>query len=807
MNFNFISNLNLKSLVLAALIPLFGCGLKFGEKVKSTEVVEFKSGSCLSESNKITKSFFKGEAAEYKVGEAVDCYSRVIETFRDNVRGEKSNEFSPEEIRTFLRNNFLKDSEFDLTTELVQELMKLKVVIAGGSRFRVTHDELSTLSMALLEAKADIVAFNPVMPIVVGWDNIDSYSVLAENARLQAEFTVKGQIFTDNLVKLAKIFKFSHLNYQVDELYELVLQVLKSNHSEAKTIEQFQDLKPLFVTVSKALIDDRQILDASSWPKLLKALGSGYMAYRRYDLLVKGSETENLGLDELTMERIVADLQPTLAVLLLEKPSHKITGSEIRDLLTQSKIVFTEKFMDKPDLAKWIQKILDLNSYNQLMALLWSHILNEPVQRLRGESTNELDIVAVSTIANELAYLFRSQSHVLRMFETFRLQGQSATRSEIMAYLQNIIDHHNEAQFDVSDYRFALEQIQMFNSPGIFAFDENNFLKIFDESNLSPDSVYAVTDIEKSNYSRAGARLSIHAFSRDLESALFIKVAEKQDVYDGWELARPIVVELDFIQPDNLTFISSRFREADLFISSSNGDDIAQFAEIHDIILHIYSGKNRSDVLRIDLVNKILPGTDPESYKPKDTISEIPLIDFYVTALNGFQAIPKYQELVTTQPAKMPLFALSLLKAVGHVETPEKLVKFEDVDLYPHVAQYIEMLFFKFDTNRDGILDKFEGANAYPTYEKTVVEVLEKLGVGSVFQPERRLPIFLYLLKMGRFYKGKEEFKEFTKFINDQRDFATTDKWEISSNRIVLGNLFNFLADNLNKVKDEIRKP
>ena len=152
----------------------------------------------------------------------------------------------------------------------------------------------------------------------------------------------------------------------------------------------------------------------------------------------------------------------------------------------------------------------------------------------------------------------------------------------------------------------------------------------------------------------------------------------------------------------------------------------------------------------------------------------------------------------------MPQQVLYLLKAAGHEQNPEHLVKFEYLDLYPHVAQYIEMLFNKFDTNRDGVLDKFEAVAAYPTYEKIVAEVLEKLGVGGVFpQPERRMGIFLYLLKKGRFYEGKEEFKEFQTFINDKRDMNTTDKWNMQATRLTLGGLFNFLADKLNKTPEE----
>ena len=262
-----------------------------------------------------------------------------------------------------------------------------------------------------------------------------------------------------------------------------------------------------------------------------------------------------------------------------------------------------------------------------------------------------------------------------------------------------------------------------------------------------------------------------------------------------------IVIELDFVQPDNLTFISSRFRESDLFVASSNGDGLAQFREVHDLVLHIFSGQKRSDMIKTDVVNLLFPGTDPDFYKAKDTVDEAPLIKHYVASDNGFQSLPKYKELKTKHtPQELSVFSLSLLKAAGHEVNPEMRVKFEDLNLFPHVAQYIEMLFYKFDTNRDGILDKFEAIAAYPTYEKTVAEVLEKIGfAGIISQPERRKGVFLYLLQNGRGPETAAQVKDFTKFINDQRDLATTDRWTINPNRLSLGNLFSFFAEKLNK--------
>ena len=66
------------------------------------------------------------------------------------------------------------------------------------------------------------------------------------------------------------------------------------------------------------------------------------------------------------------------------------------------------------------------------------------------------------------------------------------------------------------------------------------------------------------------------------------------EVAVGYEKIRPAIVELDLIDKENTTFISSRYREANLFVSRANGDEYANFTEMHDLYIHIMSGLKRA---------------------------------------------------------------------------------------------------------------------------------------------------------------------------------------------------------------------
>jgi hypothetical protein len=786
-------------LILLFILAALGCGLKVNEKVKPTDVVELKSGSCLSDSNQTTKSFFKGTAETDEITEAMDCYANVIETFRDNVRGQSENAFAPEEVRLFIKNNFLKDSTFDFSQGLTDELMKVKALFVGGTRFLITHKELTALSDLLRDLKTDVAELNPLMPLVSGLDELPPDLVVTENTKYQNEFTQVQAAFRAKMARLARLFRYQHINYKINELFDLVIEVFKSNQTNPKTIEKMNSLRPLILKTAGVLIDDSLVLDSRNWKKLLNLFSDGYISYRRYDLLTN-DQTKNLGLNDIAIEKIVSNIQPTITEIILQKKTQSISNNEIFELLKSLKIIFTEPFIDKPSINKWIQKILDLKNFDLLLNTLWSHVLNDPVQRLRdNQATNALDSVALNTLMNELGLLFRSQFHVHRLLNEASQSGSPLLKLNIKSYFQTIRSNADK-KFDDKDLLVADESLQMFQSSAFHTFDENDFLKIFDPSNMSEATEFKLSDIEISNYARVGARLVIRSFSKNLDSVLLLKELSNADALEGWEIVRPIVNELDFVQSDNLTFMSSRFRESDLFVASSNGDGLAQFSEIHDLVLHIYSGQKRSNMIKSDLVNKFFPGTDPDLLKAKDTVDEKPLLDYYVVSNVGFQSLPQYMNLKTQQTSEeLSQFSLSLLKAAGHVANSEMRVKFEDLNLFPHVTQYIEMLFYKFDINRDGILDKFEAVAAYPTYEKTVAEVLEKIGfAGIISQPERRKGVFLYLLQTGHGPETAAQVKEFTKFINDTRDLNTTDRWTINPNRLSLGNLFSFFSEKLN---------
>ena len=169
-------------------------------------------------------------------------------------------------------------------------------------------------------------------------------------------------------------------------------------------------------------------------------------------------------------------------------------------------------------------------------------------------------------------------------------------------------------------------------------------------------------------------------------------------------------------------------------------------------------------------------------------------MNLYVQSPLGFESLPEHSGLKNLfSEEQIRTYYYSLLKSAGHVPNDEKLAIYEDVDLFPHVVQYIEMIFLKYDLNKDRILDKDEALRAFPVFRLTIKDMLKEIPNGQLI-PDKSLPgVFIYLLKYGRPPKGLSETLKFLSFIGDE------SKWDLQASRLDLGVIFNFIADSLAK--------
>ncbi len=148
------------------LCVLTGCdrlGLRVGEVYKDSAF----SGTNLGCMNKLREQFEAYVQQDLQTGELgvfSKCLSTAFTIFKHHVSGEKRGNYSPEELRKFLYDFFLQDSE--ISDELLHHLMVFKTALVGGDTDSLTLDEIDQIIKRIQimgKVMADIYPYNDIL--------------------------------------------------------------------------------------------------------------------------------------------------------------------------------------------------------------------------------------------------------------------------------------------------------------------------------------------------------------------------------------------------------------------------------------------------------------------------------------------------------------------------------------------------------------------------------------------------------------------------------------------------------------------
>ncbi len=194
-----------------------------------------------------------------------------------------------------------------------------------------------------------------------------------------------------------------------------------------------------------------------------------------------------------------------------------------------------------------------------------------------------------------------------------------------------------------------------------------------------------------------------------------------KEVEGAFFTLKPFLAALGLIEPDNTTFASSRFREANIFVPHSDGNSLASYAEVTDLIGMIFSGVKIDSMLRKELIKVCFNGNDNITNASLVTLScaRRAYKDSMGTIMAGTPEYLKFMK--TASKDEWAIYMNNVFKAAGYVSNDKNLAKVGDISLAPHVIQYIEMLYARFDRNKDGVLATGEALSAFPAFKRNFV--------------------------------------------------------------------------------------
>ncbi|HWU43847.1 MAG TPA: hypothetical protein VN132_10425, partial [Bdellovibrio sp.] len=461
----------------------------------------------------------------------------------------------------------------------------------------------------------------------------------------------------------------------------------------------------------------------------------------------------------------------------------------LRDLLqvkTDHKISRTELSLLGQDLIDLniLPEGVDQNAVDQLIKVAVNNILNDPKNRLAGVVPDALNATSVDVVRNEAQVWLDTEYFITKLSENWS-PSQGLTSGELV----NVLEKGLKVPENSSFLNEGLNEL-------LLSVKDSTPLAIDSEGRLNISNrvqqIYTKKSLKQLNIDRALSRLAIHSFAGDLDRIKNYSGVTLDEVNFGFSELKIIFVKMGLLDPTNNSFGASRFRDANLFTPHANGDSLASYQEITDLVSMIWSGLNINSKLKDELLKDCLQGVqNPNSNTAVQT--DCALKSYKNSMAKYMTATPEYLRYMkwANTNDEMDGYVLNVFKTAGYVPNSKKTARWGDLSLAPHIVQYIEMVFARFDKDKDGFITTPEALMAFPLFKGLLLEFAkDQIKKGSI--SEKDLPaIFCFMLHYGKPPETKIEKLVF--WWNWLR--KSSDDWDVRAGRGDLAKILGYVAD------------
>ncbi len=653
------------------------------------------------------------------------------------------------------------DMKLTITTATMKDISILKNALIDVD----TSDEVSAWNkndFKLLTTKLSPL-LREVGMILTTIDQMD------QNAGWKTDYAIFNQKEVEFVQSIDTVVAIFEGRYDLQYMRPLLISLNEAGLiKDTNFIAEFDKYYNLIVN-SKKLITSvgGTSLKANDLKNLISLSGRGYFHYLEYENYLKPVEFKNEKFAALALNLI-----PKVKATLTDALKYNVTGFLSTENLLQT------YFSACADLK--LIPILSEASLQVAFKTLWSNILIDADRRISGQILPGFNQEALNNLYTYVKLLLMGNKLGAEIFQMQAHPSQSQLISAVQDRAQKTSDS--------TELQILKEMKAAFSSP-VPLTAQDGLLKILDDS----PQTYSYSDMQTSNLVRVAARLTTLSYATTLYRVQLMDQLESQltllEMQTAFDQIKSILYEKDLVNPEIVDFMGKRFQDANLFVARSNGDDFMSFLEFHDLALHLISGSIRAKKTHDYIYSHCLT---PEALplNRKTEIYDLCLLEAYYLFDKGFEFLPRFtDQKVILGATKHYEYSYNLLLAAGLIRNEKQIVHLDDVDNYPHIVQYIEMLYAKFDADRNGELVKEEALQAFPTFKNLIKKVVTSMDGGSKIKEDQYPGVFIYFLKNGRGPKNIIEKLEFMSFISNEK------KWEVHATRVDVAIVFAFIAD------------
>ena len=307
-----------------------GCGLRIGEDVFTRNMDNF-SLSCLNGMEQKIKHYMTGQMGKREITRTFDCASQALRIFKDRVRGKRSRSFTPNELRTFIQNLFLRDKT--INDPLLDQMMRLKSVIIGGSERTLTAKDVDRFIHFLNILKQEVIFFQPYIQTLLSSGRLQPLLIKNKSGVLNQELR-------DSVIRLSRFLKRFSNPYYFSDLQSLMYELDLIVDGEGDRAGWERKIKILSAFKSFIVSGSRSAIQPTEWENLLPGyvhLMSALIHYRIFTEQVGGGEQHSV-LSPRGMEwifGITTHLMDFLSLSIQNRKARFIPAVDLTHLLSQ----------------------------------------------------------------------------------------------------------------------------------------------------------------------------------------------------------------------------------------------------------------------------------------------------------------------------------------------------------------------------------------------------------------------------------------------------------------------------------------
>jgi hypothetical protein len=686
---------------------LQGCSFEVGEDRKDSPAkVQLQSGrlGCLSGTGRFFNDMLNGQIRSKQRVEATwDCAIHSIDLFVDHVSGDREGIYQSEELLQFLEKYFFDGAKLD--RPLFQEAMQLKRGLLGGSDSTLSHEELQRIQELFRILKAQSVKLLPYFPI--HFDTISDLS-LGEFTAAMNQVRALGEEVGELIGPGARYYNigsFKDLTERFEEVTERQ-ELLKLARAIRKYFDLAASLKALLVGSPQYQVRPGQwddlIATGAHVQTLLwqfKYIGSRYESYNRGEGL-----KQTVGL--------MNELRNMLVEGMASYKGYSFPFEHFND--------FAGNLIELPGFPFVITR----KSTREFLEAAIPRLTNPPAEDPTLFDRNETDfnLQALNRVFRQVNY-WKAGQNFLNSLSQKRLRRGVLRPDPNYPYGENL---RQDAKHDMLQALCCQPTFFREGYPDIF-FSE--------KASGAPATRY---NLSQFSWLRAVTRLFIRSYAEDpvrAENYGGVTIKEFQELYR--DLA-PIGEEIGFIDPRTTERdfergtdpASFRFREANLFTPSADGNHLASINEIVELMSFLFSARARGASIHQEIASlENCEISDRPDFFGKPKVEARCFRREYKEGIEDFwRGVPELIEYYRNIDHERQTQFFNYFEEASRAEGRSgKWVDRSDSERLTMVTYLLESAFDRFDINHDDVIDQNETRKMIPIFRKTLKEEFPEL--------------------------------------------------------------------------------